>query len=569
MDPRYGLLVSLFAALASGPGLAQTTQQGPVSLTPPRPAPNPAPSRPTPPASVPGPSAAAPSASGSSASGPFTDSSMSQSTGPRTTVAPSTSKTPGGMANPVARVPRGAQTAGPQPFTGLRQTSIGLPRTLNEALAATYANQPVLQAERARLRATDENVPTALAGWRPTVQFAASAGYGSGVSRSYSFLTGRIINTPADRLIGTAAVQASQPLYTGGKTQATINHAKNLVMAERATLIAQEQASFTNAVNAYVGVIQASQQLDLNVNNEIVLGKQLQATNDRFRVGEITRTDVAQAEAALAGAQAQRETSEGQLETARGVFQQIIGVLPPADLVPPQPLALDQKDETEAIAAAATNNPTVIAAQFNDAASKDAIDVAFAQLLPQLSLQGQIFQQQNAASWSTSSNGYQVTANLAVPLYQGGSEYSAVRQARQTQEQTQRLLDDARRTAVQNAVSAWETLTAARAAADSTRAQIRANEIALEGVEREAIVGSRTTLDVLNAQQQLLTSRTSLVLNLAQLVNASYAVAAAVGRLTARDMHLPVPLYDETAYYAAVRNKWVGLGDYATNQPGR
>jgi outer membrane protein len=559
MDPRYGLLVSLFAALASGPGLAQTTQQGPVSLTPPRPALDPAPSRPTPPASVPGPSASAPSAS----------SSMSQSTGSRTTVAPSTSKTPGGMANPVARVPRGGQAAGLQPFTGPRQTSIGLPRTLNEALAATYANQPVLQAERARLRATDENVPTALAGWRPTVQFAASAGYGSGVSRSYSFLSGRILNTPADRLIGTAAVQASQPLYTGGKTQATINRAKNLVMAERATLIAQEQASFTNAVNAYVGVIQASQQLDLNVNNEIVLGKQLQATNDRFRVGEITRTDVAQAEAALAGARAQRETSEGQLETARGVFQQIIGVLPPADLVPPQPLALDLKDETEAIAAAATNNPTVIAAQFNDAASKDAIDVAFAQLLPQLSLQGQIFQQQNAASWSTSSNGYQVTANLAVPLYQGGSEYSAVRQARQTEEQTQRQLDDARRTAVQNAVSAWETLTAARAAADSTRAQIRANEIALEGVEREAIVGSRTTLDVLNAQQQLLTSRTSLVLNLAQLVNASYAVAAAVGRLTARDMHLPVPLYDETAYYAAVRDKWVGLGDYATNQPGR
>jgi len=144
-----------------------------------------------------------------------------------------------------------------------------------------------------------------------------------------------------------------------------------------------------------------------------------------------------------------------------------------------------------------------------------------------------------------------------------------VRQARQQEQQTQRLVDDARRTAVQNAVQAWETLVAARAAADSTRSQIRANEIALEGVEREAIVGSRTTLDVLNAQQTLLNSQTSLVQNLAQLVNASYAVAAAIGRLTARDMHLPVPLYDETAYYNAVRDKWVGLGDYATNQPGR
>jgi outer membrane protein len=318
-----------------------------------------------------------------------------------------------------------------------------------------------------------------------------------------------------------------------------------------------------------VNVISAQQQLDLNRNNELVLQKQLQATNDRFRVGEITRTDVAQAEAALAGAQAQRESSEGQLETARSTFEQFIGVLPPPDLIPPQPLLLGLKNENEAIGLANTNNPQVIAAQFNDAAAKDAIDIAFAALLPTISLQGQIFQQQNASSFSTSSNGYQVTANLAVPLYQGGSEYSAVRQARQQRETTQRQVDDARRTAIQNAVQAWETLVADRAAADSQRAQIRANEIALEGTEREAIVGSRTTLDVLNAQQTLLNSQTSLVQNLAQLVEASYAVAAAVGRLTARDLHLPVPLYDETAYYNAVRDRWVGLGDYATNQPGR
>jgi outer membrane protein len=451
------------------------------------------------------------------------------------------------------------------------RVATGIPHTLNEALAATYSYQPALQAERAKLRATDETVPAALAGWRPTVQFSGAVGYGNGMTRSFTFASdpGRYINSPAQRDIATAALQAQEILYNGGKNQANINKAKNQVKAERATLIAQEQTSFTNAVNAYVGVIQAQQQLDLNRNNEIVLDKQLQATNDRFRVGEITRTDVAQAEAALAGATAQRETSEGQLETARGTFQQVIGVLPPADLIPPQPLALGLKDESEAIALAVSNNPTVIAAQFNDAVAKDSIDVAFAQLLPTVTLQGQVFQQNNASSFATQTNGYQITANLAVPLYQGGSEYSGVRQARQQQEQTQRLVDDARRTAVQNAVQAWETLVAARAAADSTRSAIRANEIALEGVEREAIVGSRTTLDVLNAQQALLNSRTTLVQNLAQLVNASYAVAAAVGRLTARDMHLPVPLYDETAYYAAVKDKWVGLGDYATNQPGR
>ncbi|MEA2776728.1 MAG: outer membrane protein, partial [Acetobacteraceae bacterium] len=186
-----------------------------------------------------------------------------------------------------------------------------------------------------------------------------------------------------------------------------------------------------------------------------------------------------------------------------------------------------------------------------------------------ISLNGQTFQQNNAGSRSSSNNGYQVTAQLSVPIYQGGAEYAAVRQARQLQQQTNRLIDDARRTAVQNAVQAWDTLVAAKAAADSTRAQIRANQIALEGVEREAIVGSRTTLDVLNATQALLNSRTTLVQNLAQVITASYAVASAIGRLTARDLHLAVPLYDETAYYQAVKDRWIGLGDYATSQPGR
>jgi outer membrane protein len=472
------------------------------------------------------------------------------------------------MATPVPAAV-GMQPGGLKVGSARQQATYGVPHTLIEALASTYSYQPVLQAERAKLRSTDESVPAALAGWRPTVQFSASGGYGSGTVRSYTFASHSTLVSPTARMIGTAAVQAQQTLYNGGKNQATINRAKNQVMAERATLINQEQVSFNAAVNAYVGVISAKETLDLNRNNEIVLTKQLQATNDRFRVGEITRTDVAQAEAALAGATAQRQTSEGQLEAARGVFQQIIGVLPPDDLIPPQPLALGLKAETEAIKMAESNNPQVIAAQFNNAASKDAIDVALAALLPTVSLQGQLFQQNNASSWSTQANGYQVTANLAVPLYQGGSEYAGVRQARQQEQQTQRLVDDARRTAVQNAVQAWETLVSATAAADSTRSQIRANEIALEGVEREAIVGSRTTLDVLNAQQLLLNSRTTLVQNLAQLVNASYGVAAAVGRLTARDMHLPVPLYDETAYYNAVRDKWVGLGDYATNQPGR
>ncbi len=568
MSPRYGLSLPLFAALMSGPVWAQVQQPGPIQLTPTPPVPGmvapPSINLPTPPVvSAP----TGPAAQSRPTTPLQTLSQPPQNPQPETMTVPSREVSPGKTPNPKTPLRTTAILA--VPGSAHQQPSNLVPHTLAEALALTYSYQPALQAERAKLRATDETVPAALAGWRPTVQLNGVAGYGNGLTRSLSFASHSYINTPGQRDIASGALQAQETLYNGGKTQANINRSKNQVRAERATLIAQEQTSFTNAVNAYVGVIQAQQQLALNRNNEIVLTKQLQATNDRFRVGEITRTDVAQAEAALAGAQAQRETSEGQLEAARGTFQQVIGVLPPADLVPPQPLSLGLKDETQAIALAATNNPQVIAAQFNDSAAKDAVDVAFAQLLPTVTLQAQAFQQNNTTAQATAANGYQITANLAVPLYQGGSEYAAVRQAKQQQQQTQRLVDDARRTAVQNAVQAWETLVAARASADSTRSQIRANEIALEGVEREAIVGSRTTLDVLNAQQLLLNSRTTLVQNLAQLVNASYAVAAAVGRLTALDMHLPVPLYDETAYYNAVRDKWVGLGDQATNQPGR
>jgi outer membrane protein len=498
--------------------------------------------------------AAAQTPSGSVPSG-----SVSPGAKPRAPAAVTRRPVPNLSASQVAQ----ARAAGAASHAGLT----GTPRTLAEALAMTYANLPSLQAERAKLRSTDENVPTALAGWRPTVVMAGQLGYGDGYTREIFGTNSFAFRTNRD--IAGAQATVTQPVYTGGKVQANVNRAKNQVYAERATLLAQEQTGFSNAVQAYVNVIQNQQLLALQINNEQVLAKQLQATNDRFRVGEITRTDVAQAEAALEGARAQRETAEGNLQTARSTFQQYIGVLPPADLVEPQPLALPVKSEQQAADFAARNNPNVVTALFNDAAAEDAVDAAFGALLPQVSLQGQIFQQNNVGGPFTNTNGYQVTAQFSVPIYQGGSEYAAVRQARQAQQQTNRLIDDAKRTAVQNAIQAWDTLVAAKAAADSTRSQIRANEIALEGVTREAIVGSRTTLDVLNATQAMLNSRTTLVQNLAQVIIASYGVAAAIGRLTARDLHLPVPLYDDTAYYQAVKDRWVGLSDYATSQPGR
>ena len=203
-------------------------------------------------------------------------------------------------------------------------------RTLQEALAITYASNPALQAQRALQRATDENVPAALAGWRPTVSVTANAGYADGATISHAngkdTVNGGIANA-GNRGTNSETLTVSQPLYRGGATRAGTNKAENQVMSQRATLLAAEQTAFQNAVNAYVQVIQAGRTLELNTNNEQVLSRQLQATQDRFRVGEITRTDVAQAEAALAGAKAQRQTAQGNLETARSAYRQVVGEL--------------------------------------------------------------------------------------------------------------------------------------------------------------------------------------------------------------------------------------------------
>jgi outer membrane protein len=456
----------------------------------------------------------------------------------------------------LAQTRAGSTKQGRAAAAATRPTS-NAPRTLSEALVATYSYNPALLAERAKLRATDEGVPQALSGWRPQVVMAGTAGYGDGLTRE--FLQGQNIKLRTDRNVATAQATVTQPLYTGGRVNATVHRAKNAVFAERANLIAEEESAFTDTVSAYVGVIQARQVADIQRNNEHVLSEQLQATQDRFRVGEITQTDVAQAQAALASATATRLTAEGSLHTAEAAYIRAIGIAPPADLVPPQALKLPVRSEQDAAGMAGDNNPAVIAALFNQAGARNAVDVAFSALLPQVSLQGQTFQSNNATSRSSQSNGYQVLANLSVPIYQGGSEYSAVRQARETVTQQERLVADARRTAVQNAVQAWQTLEAARAAADSSRAAVQASQVALEGEQRQALVGTATTLDVLIQQQSLLNARVSLVQNLANIVTASYSVASAIGRLTARDLGLRVTYYDDTGYYEAVKNKWFGV----------
>jgi outer membrane protein len=443
-------------------------------------------------------------------------------------------------------------------------------QTLDEALAAAYANNPTLQSERANLRSTDENVPQALAGWRPQVTLSGSAGYTQGnITAPTENLFGQTVEQTSTQNRQVASVQAeiTENVYSGGQTKAQTAQALDKVRAERANLVNIEQQVFTSAVSAYVTVIEDQQLLALAINNAQVLKEQLKATQDRFSVGEITRTDVAQSESALAQAEAEVQTAQGNLQTARATFEAVIGFAP-GKLSPPQPLALPIRSKSQAAADAAANNPSVVQAQFNQAAASDNVDLEWSKLMPTLQLQGEVYNQINQTETGYKSNGAEVLATLSWPLYQGGAEYAAIRQAVQEREYARQQVDLARRTAVQNAEQYWETLVATRATITSTRAEIAANEIALDGTEREAIVGSRTTLDVLNAQQLLLQSQVTLVQNLANLVTASYNVAAAIGRFTARDIGLHVPLYDDNAYYNAVKNSWFGTGDPTANSTG-
>ncbi|GBQ95944.1 secretion system type I outer membrane protein TolC [Acetobacter nitrogenifigens DSM 23921 = NBRC 105050] len=463
-----------------------------------------------------------------------------------------------------------SSTALAQKYDGSGAPSF-IPHTLQEALSAAYLTNPTLQQERATLRATDETVPTALAGWRPKIQGTFSPSYyqgynnyrgntdvpGSGYFRSYS--TGGY----------QAQVSIQQPIYSGGKTTASTHEAVNQVMAERAKLISTEQQVFMDVVNAYVGVIEDEQLLQLNINNERVLEQQLRATNERFHVGEITRTDVAQAEAAFASAKATRQQAEGTLQTAQATYMQIVGMAPPPNLEPPQPLVLPVKSEAEAVALAIKNNPDVVNALFTESAQKDAVGVAMAAIMPTVSVEGAYMKSKNQELNNQINENKYALLNVNVPIYQGGSEYAAIRQARQQALAARRAVDVQRRTAAQAAASNWQRLVSYKAAIESNRMAIKAGLVALDGVERQAIVGTSTTLEVLQQQGTLLQAQVALVQSLSNMVTASYNVASSIGRLTASDLHLNVPLYDEKAYYNAVKDRLWGISDYAVNQPGR
>ncbi len=429
---------------------------------------------------------------------------------------------------------------------------------LNAALGQTYVANPTLDAARAQLRSTDEGVPQALSGWRPTVIGQVSAGSEWSHDGTKAGPNQLIIDKNRQFFPRTYSLTLTQPLFDGFGTVSSTKAAEKRVKAGRAQLLDTEQQVMFQAVQAYMSVVTDRSILDLRRNNEKVLQAQLQATNDRFDAGEVTKTDVAQAQSRLQGATADRIAAEGDLTAAMAVYRQVIGQEPVQLTMPNVPPNLPLKEEE--VQSLAQQQPIVIAAGFIVDATKEDIDTQFSELLPSVSLQGSVSQADEQASDRDHTTDGTILGVLSVPLYQAGAPDSRVRQAKQVYQQARRQLDEARRSADQQAVAAWQALETAQAQIVSFQEQVRATDIALEGVRQEQSVGARTVLDVLDAEQESLNAKVSLVTAQTNLVIARYQVLQAIGRLNAKDLALNVPLYDPAQHYNEVRNKWWGTG---------
>ncbi len=420
--------------------------------------------------------------------------------------------------------------------------------TLADALAAAYHGNPSLLAQRAALRATDENVSQALSGWRPSVSLSGSKGH----RRTHTHRT-------SDVGLGQHSVELSvtQPLYRGGRTVASTLQTENLVSAGRAQLVGTEQQVLLAAATSFLNVLRDQALVALNRNNVQVLEKQLEATRDRFQVGEITRTDVAQAEARLSGAVSQRVQAEGTLTSARAAYQSVVGSVP-GELEKPRPLTSMPATEDDALSLAAENSPTLNQAKFTERASRHAVRSTLGTLYPTVALNGDLTKADDATARGSRSASAFLGISVSVPLYQAGGAYSALRQDRHTNSQRRIQVEEALRSVREQVTQAWERLTTAQATKEARTQQVRAASIALEGVREELAVGSRTTLDVLDSEQELLDARVALVVAERDEFVASFDLVSAMGGLTAESLGLNVELYDPDANYRRARDTWFG-----------
>ncbi|WP_395698139.1 TolC family outer membrane protein [Methylocella sp.] len=453
---------------------------------------------------------------------------------------------------------------GPLPAAGLvaalavAALALGAPQaraeSMSSALSRAYVGNPDLNQQRAGVRAQDENIPRATAGWRPQ----ASAGAQIGANYlDFRQSGGRLHGVTAPSNIG---ISVQQNVWDANRTLNSVRQAESGVFGAREDLRNTEQNVLQNGATAYMNVLRDTAVLELRRNNITVLEEQLRQTRDRFNVGEVTRTDVAQAEASLANSRSEYFTAQALLQNSIASFRQVIGV-EPTRLEPARTIeALLPKSQGAAVELALAEHPAIQGALHNVDAAEAQVKVIEAQLYPSLAV---VASSQRYTDYQGTRNAtlvnHQIVGQLTVPIYTGGSVDAQARQAKEQLTQA-RLVADLQRDAVRAAVvSSWGQLDTSRAVIQSAKAAVRAAEIALEGVREEAKVGQRTTFDVLYQQQVLLNTRVSLVTAQRDRVVASYAVMAAIGKLSAANLSLNVAEYDPTIHFQQVKDKWIGL----------
>jgi len=437
--------------------------------------------------------------------------------------------------------------------------------TLEWALVQAYQNNPSLNAQRAALRATDENVPQALSGYRPKLSVTGGGGleYSNTLANSInqSVFPNTVTYSSVAKDLGQRSFGASatQTLYNGFQTANRTRQAESQVMGARETLRVTEQQVLLDAATAYMNLLRDQAILDLNRRNVEVLTEQLKQTRDRFNVGEVTRTDVAQAESRLAAGRSALLGAQSNYVTSQANYRRIIGV-DPGRLDPGTPVdRLSPPTLTGAIQQGETQSPSVLAAMYGVDIAELGVKVSEGALYPNLSLTASAEKSYLSAYNVNKQTLASVLGTLTIPIYQGGSEYSAIRQAKETVGQQRLNLDVNRDQARATVVQSWGQLDAAKAQIEATTAQVNAAEIALNGVREEARVGQRTTLDVLNAQQELVNARVALVTAQHDRVVASYTLLAAVGGLSMQHIGLNVLIYDPQVHYQQVRDAWIGV----------
>jgi outer membrane protein len=436
---------------------------------------------------------------------------------------------------------------------GCAQLSPASAESLKQALASTYQYNPLLDAQRATLRATDENVPIARSGYLPQISAEGTINYQNTHNRpDTSGSNGSIYPQTYKGTI-------SENLFNGFQTYHAVNAAEATVRSGRETLRDTERTVLLQAVTAYMDVVRDSAIIGLQESNVQVLSRELKATQDRFSVGEVTKTDVAQAQARRAGAVSQLDLARANLRTSRATFEQVVGH-PPSNLRdqhPPEKLL--PKALADAIGVSVRENPLVLSALYKEEAARYTVDQIRGQLLPSLDVTATIQDTIEPSKFIAEQTQGVVTGRLTVPLYEGGRVYAQVRQAKHQHVAALQVVEQTR-TQVQQAVTqAWSQLQAARAQLESDRTQVNANRTALAGVREEERVGQRTLLDVLNAEQEYLNSQVNLITDKRNLVVSAYTLLSQIGRLDAAYINVADNVYDPVVHYEEVRRKWFGL----------